>query len=409
LHDPRAGAFAKILVREADMPGRVMLSSVTKDDLPLGDIRKLKDFWYESETIPERLQQSGWPLKTGSRIDFTFARSEIQHHLAGKYGFEVYNFQNTATDGASPEKVTILETRRSHLVIGIFGSQTGWRVPDQDPLTPTFREWRAALESPLKFKVFVLKGALSVKMPPGLHDLVQDITNYKRGVIYQEFPDAVDLFTSVDRAVRDYVNKAVVRYAHDYAARQPTAETERWLMLPYRARVEEMRSALDREAQTLGVNQNLLTLGSAVQPVELHCVPDNFSIPESKKFAAYIFDDEVSTDASEARGRLHVVAAFGGITDLQVRRHLGNFEAAEVYFDSWGLYACVPGSGTQCVYLPQCVNSLVMQSKLSGAISWLNEHGAEITALAMRRRQILNLVSASAASANLRKAGSGRK
>jgi hypothetical protein len=102
-------------------------------------------------------------------------------------------------------------------------------------------------------------------------------------------------------------------------------------------------------------------------------VPDNFSIPESKKFAAYIFDDEVSTDASEARGRLHVVAAFGGITDLQVRRHLGNFEAAEVYFDSWGLYACVPGSGTQCVYLPQCVNSLVMQSKLSGAISWLNE------------------------------------
>jgi hypothetical protein len=112
-------------------------------------------------------------------------------------------------------------------------------VPDQNPLTPTFREWRAALESPLKFKVFVLKGALSAKMPAGLHDLVQDITDYKRGVIYQEFPDAVDLFTSVDRAVRDYVNKAVVRCAHDYAARQPTTETERWLMLPYRARVEE--------------------------------------------------------------------------------------------------------------------------------------------------------------------------
>jgi hypothetical protein len=77
------------------------------------------------------------------------------------------------------------------------------------------------------------------------------------------------------------------------------------LMLSYRARAEEMRSALDREARTLGVNQNLLTLGSAAQPVELHCVPDNFSIPESKKFAAYIFDDEVSTDASEARERLH--------------------------------------------------------------------------------------------------------
>jgi hypothetical protein len=81
----------KSLRREADMPARVMLSSVTKDDLPLGDIGKLKDFWYESETLPDRLQQSGWPLKAGSRIDITFARNEIQHHLAGKYEFEVYN------------------------------------------------------------------------------------------------------------------------------------------------------------------------------------------------------------------------------------------------------------------------------------------------------------------------------
>jgi hypothetical protein len=390
------------------MPARVMLSSVTKDDLSLGDIGKLKDFWYQSETLPVRLQQNGWTPKAGSRIDFAFARSEIQQHLAGKYGFEVYNFQNTPTEGASPEKATIFETRRSQLVIGIFGSQTGWRVPDQDPLTPTFREWRAALESPLKFKVFVLKGALSAKMSPVLNGLIQDITDYKRGVLYQEFADAVDLFTAVDRAVCEYVNKAVVRYAQVYAARQPTTETERWLLLPYRTRVEEMIGALEREAQRLGVKQEMLTLGSVSQPVELHCVPDNFSIPESEKFAAYIFDDEVSTDSSGAFGKLHIVAAFGSITDLQVRRHLGNFEAAEVYSDSWGLYACVPGSGMQCVYLPRCVNSLVMQSNLSGAISWLNDRAEEITAVARRRRQILNLVPSSAASAKVRKAGSGR-
>lgn len=249
--------------------------------------------------------------------------------------------------------------------------------------------------------------ALSVKIPPALNELVQDITDYKRGIIYQEFADAVDLFTSVDRAVRDYVNKAVVRYAYDYAARQPTTETERWLLLPYRARVDEMTSALEREAQTLGINQKLLTLGSAVQPVELHCVPDNFSIPESKKFAAYIFDDEAGTDSSGALGKLHIVAAFGNITDLQVRRHLGNFEAAEVYSDDWGLYACVPGSGMQCVYVPRCVSSLVMQSKLSGAISWLNARDADIKLLATRRKQILNLISG-AAPAKVRRAGSGQ-
>lgn len=42
------------------MPARVMLSSVTKDDLLPGDTGKLKDFWYQSETLPVRLQQKGW-------------------------------------------------------------------------------------------------------------------------------------------------------------------------------------------------------------------------------------------------------------------------------------------------------------------------------------------------------------
>lgn len=121
----------------------------------------------------------------------------------------------------------------------------------------------------------------------------------------------------------------------------------------------------------------------------------------------YIFDDEAGTDSSGALGKLHIVAAFGNITDLQVRRHLGNFEAAEVYSDDWGLYACVPGSGMQCVYVPRCVSSLVMQSKLSGAISWLNARDADIKLLATRRKQILNLISG-AAPAKVRRAGSGQ-
>jgi hypothetical protein len=49
-----------------------------------------------------------------------------------------------------------------------------------------------------------------------------------------------------------------------------------------------------------------------------------------------------------------------------------------------------------------------MQSNLSGAISWLNDRAEDITALAMRRRQILNLVSSSVASRKVRKAESGR-
>src|ERR1035437_3498205 len=167
------------------MPARVVLSSVTKDDIPLGNIGQLGDFWFQAETLPERLHLNGQPLKTDSRVSFTDIRSEIQNHLEGKYGFEVYNFQGTPTDSGAPEKVTILETHRSHLVIGIFGSHTGWTVPDQDPLTPTFREWRAALESPLKFKVFALKDSFSVRRHRQLEEIVQAITDYKSGQIYK--------------------------------------------------------------------------------------------------------------------------------------------------------------------------------------------------------------------------------
>ena len=167
------------------MPARVMLSSVTKDDIPLGDIAQLQDFWYEVATLQERLQPRGHSLKTDLRISFTDARSELQRHLEGKYGFTVYNFQNTPADGGAPEKVTIAETHRSHMVIGVFGSQTGWKVPDQDPLTPTFREWRAALESPLKFKVFALKGSLSlpnaVRLSTPLHQLPGHAVTVVRG------------------------------------------------------------------------------------------------------------------------------------------------------------------------------------------------------------------------------------
>ena len=131
------------------MPARVMLSSVTKDDLPLGDVRQLKDFWYQTASLPERLRLNGKLPKPETRISFTDTRSELQHHLEGKYGFEVFNFQNTPTDGGTPETETLRETHRSHFVIGLFDAQSGWKVPDQDPLTVTFREWRVALESPL--------------------------------------------------------------------------------------------------------------------------------------------------------------------------------------------------------------------------------------------------------------------
>lgn len=75
--------------------------------------------------------------------------------------------------------MTDRETRRCYLVIGIFGSRVEWKVPDHDPLTPTFREWRTALENPLKFKIFVLKSSFELQKPPEIDELLETVTNYK--------------------------------------------------------------------------------------------------------------------------------------------------------------------------------------------------------------------------------------
>jgi len=146
---------------------------------------------------------------------------------------------------------------------------------------------------------------------------MQAITDYKSGMIYAEFADAVELFVSVDRSVRDYLNKAVIRYAQDHAARQPNSESERWLLLPYRTRVAEMKAALEVVGGGLGIKGGLLRLDGATQPVELHCVPDSFSIPESKKFAAYIFDDEASAGSGGRRSAAYRGRRLGALPTIR--------------------------------------------------------------------------------------------
>lgn len=390
------------------MNATVMISSVTKDEVPLGDIGALKDVWYRATGLPDRLKAQGLSAEPRTAVPFSAIRKELREHLAGKYGFDVYIFEETPGPGGNPKDVTVRKARKSHLVIGIFGTKTGWKVPDQDPLKPTFREWRAALQSPLTFKVFILKGSLTARKLRGrLGQLMQEVTDYKKGEVYAEFATAADLFRRIDEAVRDHLNRAVARYATDTAAKEPTTESERWLLRPYRARVRDMTSALEKVAESLEIRKGVLKLGGREQPVALHCVPDNFSIPESKKFAAYIFDDEVQDHRQGEPGKLHIVAALGGVTDVQIRRHLGNFEAAEVYSAGWGFYADEPESGTQCVYLPRCTNSGVMDDKLNSAFSWLTDRAEQIADLAERRRQILDVVGGHGEPAKQRAAAAG--
>lgn len=396
--------------RRIGMKAQVMISSVVQDKIRLGAISRLGSFWFDAAGLLHRLTTEGHGTTANSEVPFSFVRSELRRHLEGKYNFDAYIFEETPGAGRAPAEETRRMAQDSHLFIGIFGSSTGWKVSDHDALTPTFREWRAALQTPLKCKLFWLKGSPFKASDIGgeLGKTLQELADYKKGTIYLQFGDVLDLFTKIDRVVQDYIQRSIVRYVSDTVAREPTAEEEEWLLSPYRIRHEKMTAALQRVGASLGVKNGIATVGGYKQPVALHSVPDSFSIPESRKFAAYIFDDEAQERNAGELGELHFVAGFQGITEGQVRRHVGNFEAAEIYRASWGLYAAEPSSGVQCVYLPRCVNSLVMHESMSSALDWLNSRANKVQQLATHRKEILDLMGRAGARSGRKPAKSAR-
>lgn len=386
-----------------------MVSSVTKDRVPLGNLNRLSAVWFESERLAERLKAAGFKNETGSQISFDFIREEIKRHLVGKYGWEVYLFEDKAGE-KSGEKDTVNAARDSQLVIGIFGSDTGWHVGDHDPLTPTLREWRTALATPLKFRLFWWKDSIGPEKLAGeIGEVLRNVVDYASGKMYSKFSDAVDLLVRIDRAMQEYMHLAVFRYVK-YAVPTDDEESEDWLLSAYRIRHGKMQEALVKQAQTLGMRGDVIQIGSGnEQAIALHCAPDSFSIPESRKFAAYVFDDEASKRRLKEMGRLHFVAVFGNVTVTQIRRHLGNFEAAEVFKADWGYFGMEPSSGIQAVYLPLCTNSLVMQARMSEALEWLTPRAEKIVALALFRQQLLDLSQSRATTSTKKSVMSAKK
>jgi hypothetical protein len=365
-----------------------MISSVTKDELPLGNLKQLSCIWNDASTLSTRLVEN----EKTDRATFPAIRKEIKNHLVAKYGFDAYIFEDTPGPGRAPEAETIIEARQAHLVIGVFGSKKGWAVGDQDPLTPTLREWRAALEQALKFRLFWMKGAVSPSDVPGeLGKVLQQLTNYKSGKVFVEFVTVADLFVKLDSAIQDYVNAAVTRYAKDVVAKEPNTESEKWLLASYRKRADLMQAALSRAAANLGIEDKVSRIGNFRLPVSLHSVPAGFGDPDAKKFVAYVFDDESTGRQRKSPGKLAIISCLGSITDGQIRRHFGNIESSEVYSGSWGFYAADPISGRQALYLPRCTNSLRMEVALSEALTWLNLHEDNVKALSTLRQRILDV------------------
>jgi hypothetical protein len=375
------------------MAAQIMISSVSRDRIPLGDIAILEDTWHKSSTLLERLEGKKGSTQPGGDVSFDSIRSEVARHLSEKYGFDAFDFKTGSDQGPSPERQTLDAAKRAHLVIGIFGYSKGFRPRDNNPLSPTLREWAEALQTPEKFLVFWLKGKAAPEVLGPAWQVLKDIQDYKTGKIFKEYENAADLFQKIDAEVQAYLNLSVRTHHLRIASKSVTEEAQQLQMESYPGRSQLMRDALETVCGGMrNWSNDSLELDGRLVPVKLHTVPDHFSIAESKKFVAYVFDDEARQHIEKDAGRLHIVAVYGNITVQQVRRHLGNYEGARVFTDSWGCYACEPGSGKQCVYLPQCRSTPAMHGALGLANTWLNEHAAEIADQSRFRGEMLDLL-----------------
>jgi lipocalin len=102
------------------MRARVMISSVTKDEVPLANLERLAGIWNEVARLQQRLIGD----RETATATFSAIRSEIAAHLEGKYGLDAYIFEETPGPGRSPETETILEATRAHLAT--------WNFRDKD-------------------------------------------------------------------------------------------------------------------------------------------------------------------------------------------------------------------------------------------------------------------------------------
>jgi hypothetical protein len=77
-------------------------------------------------------------------------------------------------------------------------------------------------------------------------------------------------------------------------------------------------------------------------------------------------------DWAEEMGPLDIILLYHNITDLQIRRHLGNPDI-HVSKESWGYFAVDPERFIQSVYLTHCASPHRLDRQLRRFLVWLDD------------------------------------
>ena len=291
------------------------------------------------------------------------------------------------------------------LFVGILVGRYGFQ--DESGFSATHLEFNAAEEQNReKMLVFIEKRLRDPKarrgegLPAQYEHLLNRLTKtLRKGRIVKLFETWEELSDQIVQQIAGYCAKALCAAAGNAPARAVSkSEGEsKWELMTFTDRAAAMRKAFKdlsrhtpeglkitdeggRAGQTLrqvsGKGDRyryLLTMrtGDAEYsvPVLFSVCPDRFSYPEAARYVGYPFRTRTD-DWDDAAGPLDIILLFRGITDAQIRRHLGNPDV-EITREDWGFFAADPEQAIQAAYLTRCDSPEDIERQVREFLGWL--------------------------------------
>ena len=298
------------------------------------------------------------------------------------------------------------EARRAHIFICLCTGDPG--VTDADnPLGICHRELQAAInDSPDKVVLIVLSGAeTEFKKHPAFQILVEDFqqTHKKWVASVRNDEEMVDeAVAGVLAAVRRMGWRALSVWRRN---RSYSGSRVRWASMTMSERASEITRLLDRDltgapgAKEIRPPQ-LWSPGILLFPVTdkavlltITAVPDSFGVPDARKYCGYPFRDDRAHTSGVPKGwtgPVHVVGVHKGITESQMRAHIGNADIA-ILKTAFGYAAQDRSQAVQVLYLVDCVEEDATVEAAAALMEWFRETemAAQMLALADRRRGMI--------------------
>jgi len=280
------------------------------------------------------------------------------------------------------------------ILVGRYGCE------DASGYSATHLEFIAAENNnPDKMLIFIEAGLekpagrAKLKLPRTYNKLLNDLTgSLRRGRMIKFFKSWEELAEQIVNQIAAYCANTLHSASHGPSRRLSRSP---WELMTFTERAAAMRKQFKEMSLGFKIEQGKVVqtlkqdfgkgdryryrLGMRTSdtkrsvPVLFSVCPDRFSYPDAARHVGYPFRTRTDEWADRA-GPLDIILLFRGITDTQIRRHLGNPDI-EIVRERWGYFAVDPEQAIQVAYLTECDAPPQVGRRVRDFLGWLSDSG----------------------------------